>query len=313
MNQLHSQLATPVAFIIFNRPDVTRLVFEAIRAVQPKTLLVVADGPRKNRLGEAALCAETRAIIKDVDWPCDVRTNFSKENLGCKNRVASGIDWVFECVPEAIFLEDDCLPHPSFFQFCEEMLSYYRDDERVGLIAGSNFQFGKQRGKGSYYFSKYMHIWGWASWRRAWKTYDREMLAWKSEREASGVFDSFPFSKAEKAHWARDFDRVAHGELDTWDHQWTFANWVKGRVAVMPNKNLISNIGFMRADATHTVGDSQVANMPTCEMIFPLVHPGSIKPNRGADAFTRLHQFSKGPILPRIMRRLKRMFTQSDA
>lgn len=304
------QLETPVAFIVFNRPDVTRLVFKAIRAAQPKMLLVVADGPRKNRPGEGALCAETRAIINEVDWPCDVRTNFSEVNLGCKNRVASGIDWVFEVVPEAIFLEDDCLPDPSFFRFCEEMLRYYRDDERVGLVAGSNFQFGKQRGKGSYYFSKYMHIWGWASWRRAWKTYDREMLSWKSEREASGVFDSFPFSKVEKAHWARDFDRVADGELDTWDHQWTFANWIRGRLAVMPNVNLISNIGFGRTDATHTVGVSLEANLPRVAMRFPLKHPAWVKQDSLADGFTRMRQFSKGAILPRILRRLKQAFAK---
>src|SRR5512139_3287315 len=172
------QLKTPVAFIIFNRPDTAERVFAEIAKARPPKLLVVADGPRANRSGEAEKCAATRAIIDRVDWDCEVLTNFSDTNLGCKNRVSSGIDWVFEQVPEAIILEDDCLPHPTFFRFCEELLERYRDDERIGMISGDNFQLGQKRTDASYYFSRYNHIWGWASWRRAWRHYDREASAW---------------------------------------------------------------------------------------------------------------------------------------
>src|SRR6185369_14461868 len=167
-------LTTPVAFIIFNRPDTTEKVFAEIARARPPKLLVIADGPRAGRAGEADRCAATRAIIDRVDWDCKVLTNYSDVNLGCKNRVASGIDWVFEQVPEAIILEDDCLPDPTFFRFCEELLIRYREDERISQICGANFQFGRKRSNDSYYFSRYNHIWGWASWRRAWQHYDRK-------------------------------------------------------------------------------------------------------------------------------------------
>ena len=169
---LNFQLSTPVAFIIFNRPDTTARVFAEIAKARPPKLLVVGDGPRANRDGEADRVAEARAIIKNVDWPCEVLTNFSTPNLGCKKRVSSGIDWIFEQVEEAIILEDDCLPDPSFFQFCEEMLARYRHDDRIAMISGDNFLFGQVPVPESYYFSRYCHIWGWASWRRAWKDYD---------------------------------------------------------------------------------------------------------------------------------------------
>jgi hypothetical protein len=143
------QLRTPVALLIFNRPDTTERVFKAIAQAQPLKLLVVADGPRDGRPGEATLCEQTRAVITQVDWPCQVITNFADNNMGCKLRVASGIDWIFEQVEEAIILEDDCLPDPSFFRFCDEMLERYRDNERVGMVSGGNLQFGQTRGTGS--------------------------------------------------------------------------------------------------------------------------------------------------------------------
>ncbi|MEN2383889.1 MAG: hypothetical protein KA716_33360 [Gloeotrichia echinulata DEX184] len=152
-------LSTPIGFFIFNRPDLTAQVFEAIRQTKPHKLLVVADGPRFPE--EEEKCLKTREVIKSVDWDCEVLTNFSEINLGCKYRVYSGLDWVFSQVEEAIILEDDCLPTPSFFYFCQTLLQRYRDDERVMHISGNNFQFGQSRTPYSYYFSKYNHIWGW--------------------------------------------------------------------------------------------------------------------------------------------------------
>src|SRR5665648_587346 len=165
------QLKTPVAFIIFNRPETTRRVFAEIAKARPTKLLVIADGPRATHPDDAEKCAVVRAIIDGVDWDCEVLKNYSDVNLGCKRRVSSGLDWVFDTVEEAIILEDDCLPHPTFFRFCEEMLAKYRDDKRIAMISGDNFQFGKKRTEYSYYFSRYTHIWGWASWRRAWDNY----------------------------------------------------------------------------------------------------------------------------------------------
>ncbi|WP_018076475.1 glycosyltransferase family A protein [Thiobacillus denitrificans] len=284
------QLKTPVAFIIFNRPETTERVFAEIAKVKPPKLLVVADGPRPDRPGELEKCAATREVIKRVDWECEVLTNFSDVNLGCRNRPASGIDWVFEQVPEAIILEDDCLPHPSFFRFCEELLERYRDDERIGLISGDNFQFGRKRGEASYYFSRYNHIWGWASWRRAWRHYDRDASLWPAFRDG-GWLDALVNTHSERRHWAKAFDAVFEDQLDAWDYQWTLALWSQGMVSALPNVNLISNIGF-GADATHTHKVSVYADMPVEPIEFPLRHPKIVLPHPEADTFTGRRSFS---------------------
>lgn len=296
------QLRTPVAFIIFNRPDTTERVFREIARARPSKLLVIGDGPRPDRPGEAERVAVTRAIIERVDWDCEVLTNFSEVNLGCKRRVSSGIDWVFEQVEEAIILEDDCLPEPSFFRFCDEMLERYRDDERVALISGDNFQFGRKCGEASYYFSRYVHIWGWASWRRAWRHYDREARVWPAFRDGDGLLRVLGKRPHEIRYWSNIMDVIHAGKIDTWDYQWVLTVWARGMVSVLPQKNLISNIGF-GVDATHTHGTSVFANMVTEPMSFPLRHPHSIEPNRAADDRTANQMFS-APLLQRIGRKI---------
>lgn len=276
------KLVTPVAFIIFNRPDTTERVFSAIAKARPSKLLVVADGARIDRAGEVERVAATRAIIKRVDWPCEVLTNFSEENLGCKRRVSSGIDWVFEQVEEAIILEDDCLPAPTFFRFCQEMLERYRHDLRVGMVSGNNFQFGQHYSGDSYYFSKYTYIWGWASWRNRWQeAYDVRMSKWPKIRDSGGLVD-LVLKKSEVGYWKKIFDRMYSGKADTWDFQWTFANWTQGWLAVLPSVNLISNIGF-GVGATHSRVVTKLANMPIEDLSFPLIHPGTRVRNIRAD------------------------------
>lgn len=279
------QLNTPVAFIIFNRPDTTERVFSQIAKAKPSKLLVIADGPRANKQGENEKVAATRAIIERVDWQCEVLTNFSDVNLGCKNRVSSGLDWVFEQVPEAIILEDDCLPDLSFFRFCEEMLEKYRNDQRIGMISGDNLQFGSRRNNDSYYFSRYVHIWGWASWRDRWQgSYDVQLKKWPEVRDGDWLEDIVR-NKKEALIWKKIFERIFNNEIDTWDYQWVFANWVQGRLSIVPNVNLISNIGFSRADATHTTGDGDEAELPIYPISFPLNHPIVITANLKADEF----------------------------
>lgn len=299
------QLRTPVAFIIFNRPDTTERVFAEIAKARPPKLLVVADGPRANRPGESEKCAVTRDIIKRVDWDCEVLTNFSDVNLGCKRRVSSGIDWVFEQVPEAIILEDDCLPHPSFFRFCEEMLERYRHDTRIMAVSGDNFQFGQKRGTYSYYFSRYNHVWGWASWRRAWQHYDVNMRAWpaiRDDRWLAGVLDD----ARQCDYWTNVFERVHGGLIDTWDYQWTFACWIQNGLTVLPQTNLISNIGF-GVDATHTQSASVFAELPVHEMGFPLQHPPYMLRDAVADGFTNKNNFSEPPIWRRVEKKLRKL------
>ena len=285
------RLDTPVALIIFNRPHTTRKVFEQIRAARPPMLLVIADGPRPDRPDEARLCAATREVIREVDWPCDVRTEFSEVNLGCRDRPVTGIDWVFSQVPEAIILEDDCLPHPSFFRFCEELLERYRDDERIGLIGGTNPHGGERTGGASYFFSKYPMIWGWASWRRAWARYDRSASAWPEFRRRGGFRTmTFPL---ERAYWERSFDAVHSGGLDAWDYQWTLTCWRERMSCIVPCRNLVSNIGF-GPGATHTIGMGPQANLATEAMGFPLMHPATVLADRVADGRYAAASFKQG-------------------
>jgi hypothetical protein len=253
-------LTTPVAFLIFNRPHLTERVFQAIADVRPKRLLVVADGPRF--LEEKEKCMQAREIVlSGLNWDCEVITNFSETNLGCKGRISTGLDWVFSQVPEAIILEDDCLPAPSFFHFCQTLLDRYRDDERIMMISGDNFQKNVPTDTASYYFSKYVHIWGWASWRRAWKHYDVEMKNWP-EYKASGNLPSLCPDPDEQRYWTKLFDMTFEGKIDTWGYRWCFTIFRRKGLCILPKSNLVSNIGF-GAGATHLTGHDERAALPT--------------------------------------------------
>jgi hypothetical protein len=279
-------LTTPVAFLVFNRPDTTARVFAAIREARPAQLLVVADGPRAGRAGEADLCAKVRRIVEQVDWPCTVQHNYAESNMGCRQRVASGLDWVFQQVEEAIILEDDCLPDPTFFRFCQELLQYHCGDRRIGMISGDNFQFGAPCGDDSYYFSRNFHIWGWATWRDRWSgCYDVSMAKWpeaKKRRWLSGMLEE----RGERAEWEKNFQRAYSGRINTWDYQWVFANWMENRLCILPTVNLVSNIGF-GSDATHVVAGSYLADIERRPFAFPLRHPREISRNRDADRRSR--------------------------
>lgn len=278
-------LKTPVAFILFNRPETTARVFAEIAKVQPPKLLVVADGPRPDRPGEAERCEAARAIISQVNWDCEVLTNYSDVNLGLKRRVSSGLSWVFDHVEDAIILEDDCLPHRSFFRYCEEMLSRYRDNRRVMAVSGDNFQFGKYQPPYSYYFSRYNHIWGWATWRRAWRHYDPEMKSWPKMKQSNWLDGLISEAKVAR-YWNNIFESVYKGEINTWDYQWTFACWMQNGLTTLPSVNLISNIGF-GAGATHTTDSvSRFSNMEIQDLDFPLRHPPDVVRDPVADAIT---------------------------
>ncbi|WP_170190187.1 glycosyltransferase, partial [Geitlerinema sp. P-1104] len=283
-------LQTPVILLIFNRPDTTRQVFEAIRQAQPPQLLVIADGPRPERPGEADQCAAARSIIDRVDWDCQVFKHYSDSNLGCRQRVSSGLTWAFNTVEEAIVLEDDCLPHPSFFRFCQELLEKYRDEPRVMSISGDNFQFGQRRTPYSYYFSRYNHIWGWASWRRAWQQYDLSMKAWPKLRSSDWLQNKLQHPQVAQ-YWSRIFDMAYQG-FDTWDYAWLFACWYHEGLIALPEVNLVSNIGF-NDQATHTKAKSPFANMPTQELEFPLRHPVTLNAEIQADCYTEKIMFSQ--------------------
>lgn len=271
----------PILFLVFNRPKETAVVFEAIRKAKPRQLFVAADGPRANRPADADNCKAVRDIINQVDWECEVKTLFREHNMGCRNAVSEGISWFFDNVEEGIVLEDDCLPHPSFFDYCATLLAYYRDNEEVMHIGANNFQDGIKRGEGSYYFSKIPHIWGWASWRRAWQHYDVGLGGWKEFLKTGSK--QVPFTSAfEKAYWMQTFNRVQAGEIDTWDYQWTYALMKKGGKAISPQVNMVSNIGFGN-DATHNNNDD-LSQLST-QGIENIIHPTLQAINNEADYY----------------------------
>jgi len=292
-------LSTPVALLIFNRPDLTEIVFKAVAQAKPKKLLVVADGPRFPE--EIEKCQKARSIIDRVDWNCEILTNFSEKNLGSPRRCASGLNWIFSEVEEAIVLEDDCLPAPSFFYFCQTLLERYRHDERVMHISGNNFQFGQSRTKYSYYFSKYCHNWGWASWRRAWKYFNLDIKTWPESNKA-GLIKSVCRNHDEQRYWTSIFERVFTAESIHWDYAWNYTCWSQNGLSVLPNSNLVSNIGF-RSDATRTTSkNSPHAQLPVTD-IWEIEHPPFIITNLEADTFTFNHIF-KNRLITKILQKL---------
>ncbi|MBN3879162.1 glycosyltransferase family 2 protein [Nostoc sp. JL23] len=279
-------MKTPVAFLIFNRPDTTAKVFAAIRQAKPPKLLVVADGPRSDRPDEAEKCKKVREIVNSVDWECEVLTNYSDRNLGCKLRVSSGLDWVFSLVEEAIILEDDCLPDPTFFPFCEELLEYYREDNRIAVISGQNVQFGRNRTDYSYYFSRYNHCWGWASWRRAWQHFDYDMKLWLPIKQNGCLKDILPDESAVK-FWDKIFQSTYEGKINSWAYRWTFSCWIQNYLSILPNINLISNIGFGNEGTNTKKSVSIFSEIPTEKVLFPLKHPSFMIQDTKADEFTQ--------------------------
>lgn len=298
-----------MALIVFNRPDLTAEVLKAIRKVRPQHLLVVSDGPRPSRLDDLQQVQKVReVVVRGIDWECAVETRFQETNLGCGRGVSSGLDWVFSRVEEAIILEDDCVPSASFFSFCQELLARYRHDERVGMITGDNFQFGEQVSEASYYFSRNICIWGWATWRRAWRNYDFTITEWPALRDA-GFFQALFSEKKSVENWTRLMDAVHTGRIDTWDYQWMFACWRNHRMSIVPERNLVRNIGCGEG-ATHTLAQSVFSRLEAEELPFPIRHPRNIWPNFVADRRLERRHLSQHGIAARARRSLGRLFSK---
>jgi len=301
-------MRSPILFLVFNRPDTTCQVFEAIRAAKPPKLYVAADGPRLNRKGERERCEEVRQIATAVDWDCELKTLFHDENLGCKMGVSGGINWFFENEEEGIILEDDVLPIPSFFTYCDELLERYRHDDRVGVISGCNLISNHFLQKESYFFSRYNHVWGWASWRKAWQHYDISMEAWPEWRDNGGLTSVSDGNKLFEYFWSSTFDNAFRGEIDTWDYQWIFSCWYQEKVTALPTYNQTSNLGFAHQDAVHTTGDipDYIKESIPKTLIFPLWHPEIVKRSFEADALIdrRVFKINKRAFMLKKFRRI---------
>lgn len=296
-------LGTAVLFLVFNRPATTRQVFETIRRARPSRLYVAADGPRDNHPDERERCEMVREIATAVDWSCEVRTLFRDKNLGCGAAVSSAIDWFFAHEPEGIILEDDCLPDQSFFRFCEELLERYRDNTLVMAISGGYYHGKHCEPPPSYFFSRHADIWGWASWRRAWRYYDQHILQWPNLRNSDWLMRLADGHRDFRDYWTEIFDAVHADRTDTWGYQWVFACWSHNGLTVMPSKHLVKNIGF-GGYATHTQTNDGLMWRQALETIsFPLKHPEALKRDHIADRWMDLNVYgTRSHMYRRILR-----------
>ncbi len=289
---------TPILFLIFNRPDLTEKSFDSIKKIKPQRLFIAADGPRRgNILDEFATQESRNCVLSSIDWECDLRILFRKENLGCGVAVSSAISWFFEQVEEGIILEDDCLADMSFFKYCNVLLDKYRFDEEILHINGSNHQFGIKRGFSDYYFSIYPHVWGWATWKRAWERYDFIMRDMEFYQKVK-IFKKYAQISL--------MNSVYNGDVDTWDIQWAYSVLKNRGLVITPNINLISNIGFGET-ATHT--NSKIPNYIKYSINgsidFPVSHPILKWRNIFADRFTAVfvHNIYKPQFIDRVLKK----------
>lgn len=283
---------TPILFIIFNRLETAQLVFNEIKKIKPKFLYITADGPREEKIGEKEKCESVRAIFQEIDWDCEIKTLFHVKNLGCDENIITALNWFFENVEAGIILEDDCLPSQSFFFFCQTLLEYYKNNPRIMHISGDNFKFGKKIGEGDYYFSRYTHSWGWATWRRSWQYFDKEMNFFPEFKKENKIKNILNYQPAQK-YWLGFFKKLHYGKFSFWDAKWLFTVWTHDGISILPNQNLVSNIGFGK-EATHTKKLNSLANISNNELTNQIiVHPSNLDCNQEADKETFRLNFSQ--------------------
>jgi len=302
---MSANLNTPVLLLGFNRPHLIVHPFEAIRAARPRQLFFAVDGPREGVPGERERVDAVRAFAARVDWDCELQTRFRDRNMGCGRGVADALAWFFGNVEEGIVLEDDLIPDPSFFPFCRELLARYRADERVTTISGYNFLGGGGGGAvpWSYLFTRYISLWGWASWRRVWRHYDFDARAWPKAK-AEGMLDRLFAGREERRHWGGQFDMASAGAVDTWDIQWGLACWLLGGLTAMPAGNLVRNVGF-GADATHTPRRFHCGKTSVTPMQFPMRHPPDVTIDPRCER--RLFRVQKKPLPVVLLQGLREM------
>jgi hypothetical protein len=290
----------PVLVLAFNRPDTTRRVLESLRPAKPERIFFAVDGPRPEMADEAQRVAQVRELATMIDWDCEVQTLFRSKNLGCKLGVSGAIGWFFEQVEAGIILEDDCVAHPSFFPYASELLERYRDDGRILMVSGDNFQQDRRRTGYSYYFSRYAHIWGWATWRRAWQHYDHEMKSWPELRDGGGLVDLLGDRQAAR-YWSNIFEDTYQDRNTSWAYRWQFCVWAQNGLTVLPGRNLVSNIGFGEF-ATHTKQAGHPwAGLPVEAMSIPLRHPPSLTRDDSADRYTQETVFASPSVWKRLL------------
>lgn len=311
-NNLHIEfipphpLKTAVLFLVFNRFDTTKQVFEAIRQAKPPRLYIAADGARESREGEKEKVEAVRNhVLSNIDWACEVKTLFREENLGCKVAVSSAITWFFSNEEMGIILEDDCLPTQSFFWFCDELLERYKDEEKIYLISGDGRATSKININYDYSSVKYSLIWGWASWKRAWDQYDVTMSDWEIQKDT--ILNNVSKNKKTRRYWFNALQNVCDGKIDTWDYQFAYLLFKNQGICLVPKINFISNVGF-GVDATHTTDSNcKNANIPHFNITFPLKHPNNVTLNDQLGKFYDENEFIQESLIVRAINKFVRI------
>ena len=264
-------LNTAVLFIIFNRLDTAKEVFQAIRQAKPSRFYIAADGPRKTKIDEDLKVKAVREfILSNIDWECELKTLFREDNLGCKYSVSGAIDWFFENEEQGVILEDDCVPTQSFFWYCEKMLNDYQDDNRIMMITGTNYLLDiREEVKNEYFFSRHFSIWGWATWKRAWSTYDVELDSYHQLLLEEKDYSYLSLSKHEESFYNSLIQLILAKNVDTWDYQWVFNCIYNYGLCITPSVNLISNLGV---EGAHAIGKTENNFMPTLELNLAQIH-----------------------------------------
>lgn len=283
---MEQAFTTPVLIITYKRLETTAKVLESLRAIRPTHIYVANNAPNPADPADVAKVQAVRDLFdKGVDWPCKIIKLYRTEHLSAKLSISGAISWFFSEVEEGIVLEDDCACDPSFFTLAQDCLDKYRNDERIWHISASNFQFGQRYGDASYYYSCFNHIWGWAGWRRAWQHFDLELKAVPRAQHILNLKQLFE-RKEDRTYWLAIYDYIKSGNLDTWDYHWQFMLWHHRGLAVIPQANLVQNLGF-GADATNSVDPNlALAHLPVEALTLPLVHPADVVPNAEADRRT---------------------------
>lgn len=280
-------METPVVIVLFRRPSMTRNLINILRKVKPKEVFVIADGPSTDK--DRILCQSTRNEVNSIDWDCKIHKKYADKNLGLRRNIAGGLKWVFSKVDEAIVLEDDLIPEISFFQYCESLLKKYRNNRNIISISGNCFLKDKSIVKDSYYFSRYVHSWGWATWKRAWDMYDDKMIEWPKRRNSNWLRQVFG-NKVIEIYWRIIFDKVYTGKIDSWAYRWTYTSLLNNCLTIIPAVNLVTNVGYDN-HATHTKVKNSTLDLSTRSIHFPLKHPQHIKRNELADSITEKNAY----------------------
>ena len=288
------KLVVPVVLCVFKRLDTTQRVFEKIREAKPPRLYIVADCARENVAGEKEKAEAVRNYIEQhIDWDCKVYKNYASTNMGCGRRISSGVSWVFETEEEAIILEDDCVPDDTFFRYCQEMLEYYKNDERIFLIGGCNPIAQLYLTEHDYLFSNVPFIWGWATWKRAWKLYDYRIPSWKNNKNNPVFKKAIPIKKAYWMYTA-EFDILSSGKFDdTWSYQIMYTGIINSMYGIVPAQSHVFNIGFME-ESTHTKSAPKWMNQNIKPVKFPITYRKKVEWDKEFDVCWMKHFCAHG-------------------